>query len=230
VSSIGRYNETDLHDQLKSLYAGEVGETEVEFGGYVVDAVRDGELIEVQTRGLGKLRRKIEALAADHRIRIVHPVAARTRLVKIDEQGNELSSRRSPKRGRIESVFRELTAVADILLLPTVTLEVVLVNVVEFRRDDGKGSWRRRGVSIIGRGIEEIVSTTTFVTVADYASLLPEDLPEQFTNGDLASHTGLRYAMVQPMTSCFRKMGIIAIEDKRGRELLYCRKISSRKL
>jgi hypothetical protein len=220
VSSIGSLNETDLHEQLKHLYAGSDGLTEATVEGFVIDVVRGDELVEVQTSGLGKLRRKIEGLSGRYRLRIVYPVAARTRLVKMSDSGEVLSQRRSPKRGRIESIFRELTSIADLLPNPRVTVEIVLLHAVERRVADGRGSWRRRGVSIVGRAVEEIVETAGLRTSSDYLALLPH-LSEPFTNKDLAAAAGLDYRTVQPMTSCFRKMGLIEIADKKGRVLLY---------
>lgn len=221
VSLIGSLNETDLHDQLKLMYAGADGRTEETVCGFVVDVMRDGEIIEIQTSGLGRMRRKIARFRGRYPLRIVYPVAARTRLVKLDEVGAELSSRRSPRRGRVESVFRELASIADLLPDPGLTIEIVMVNAVEHRVADGKGSWRRHGVSIVGRGVEEIVSTHRFTTGADYLGLLPAELAEPFSNKDLAAASGLRYRVVQPMTSSFRKMGLVDIAGKRGRELLY---------
>jgi hypothetical protein len=221
VSRIGSLNETDLHDQLKAIYAESHGRTEETVCGFVVDVVRDDEIIEIQTSGLGRLRRKIERFRGAYRLRIVYPVASRTRLVKLDELGAELSRRRSPRRGRVESVFRELASIADLLPDPGVTLEIAMVNAVEHRVADGRGSWRRQGVSIVGRGVEEIVSTHVFTSGTDYLALLPAELAEPFSNKDLAAAAGLRYRRAQPMTSSFRKMGLIEIAGKRGQQLLY---------
>ncbi len=51
--------ETSLHQQLKALYAGDHGQTEVKLGKYRIDAVVAGELVEVQHGGLGAIRDKI---------------------------------------------------------------------------------------------------------------------------------------------------------------------------
>jgi hypothetical protein len=221
VKSIGRLNETDLHEQLKHHYAGASGTMETDIAGFVVDVVHDHELIEIQTRGLGKLRRKIETLTELRPLRVVFPVAAETRIIKLDSDGSVISSRRSPKRGRVESLFRELTSIASLLPHPEVTVEVVLLSAVERRVDDGKGSWRRHGVSIVSRALAEIRETVALCTRSDYLALLPPSLPEEFTNRELSEAASLPYSLCQPMTSSFRKMGLIEITDKRGRELVY---------
>ena len=222
VSGIGGLNETELHEQLKHLYAGEDGTTERDVDGFVVDVVRGGgELVEIQSRGFGKLRRKISALAESHRVRIVHPVALETLITKLSDTGALVSSRRSPRRGRVEEVFRELASIADLLPHPAIVVDVVLVRAVETRVDDGRGSWRRRGVSIVARQLGAVVETRSFCSAADYLGVLPAGLDRRFTNGDLIAAGGLRYRDAQPITSALRKMGLLDLVDKRGREQVY---------
>ena len=218
---IGRINETELHEELKEIYRGALGLTEESIEGFVVDVLLPAEIVEIQTRSIGKLKRKLAKLSQEHNVRLVHPIAASKHIIRIDADGTVLSRRRSPKRGRVEDAFREISSIADLLPNPNITIEVVLVAVTEFRRDDGQGSWRRKGVRVVGRKLDEIVDRHEFRTAGDYTGLLPDDLPEPFTNRDLSALTGLRYAVVQPITSTLRKMGLITIADKRGRELLY---------
>lgn len=221
MSAIGRLNETELHEQLKQIYAGEAGLTEQDVEGFVVDVLRGHEVVEIQTRGLGKLRRKLVALSVDHPVRVLYPVAAETIINKLSATGELLSSRRSPRKGRVEEVFGELVSLSDLLPDPAITVEVVLVRAVETRMEDGRGSWRRRGVSIIARALGEIVSTETYRTAQDYLRTLPATLGPRFTNGDLIRESALRYRHAQPVTSALRKMGLLRIVDKRGREQLY---------
>jgi hypothetical protein len=221
MSGIGRLNETELHEQLKHRYAGSEGRTEAVIDGFVVDVVTAGELVEIQTKGFGKLRRKLGALAHAHRFRIVHPIAVETIITRLSDTGELLSTRRSPRHGRLEEVFREIVSIADLLPTPNITVEVVLVRATEIRVADGKGSWRRRGVSIVARQLGAVVSTTTLCTRTDYLSLLPDGLPTAFANSDLVSLAGMRYRDAQPLTSSLRKMGLLHVCNKRGREHLY---------
>ena len=60
----------------------------------MIDLVRaDGELVEIQTGGFSPLRSKLDALLDRHRMRIVHPVPAQRRIVRVDEAGEVLSRR-----------------------------------------------------------------------------------------------------------------------------------------
>ena len=51
--------ETSLHRDLKKLYAGDDSQTEVVLGGYRIDAVSGGRLIEIQHGSLSAIRDKI---------------------------------------------------------------------------------------------------------------------------------------------------------------------------
>ena len=48
--------ETTLHRQLKELYAGPEGRVEHRVAGYRIDAVRDGQFVEIQHGGLSAIR------------------------------------------------------------------------------------------------------------------------------------------------------------------------------
>ncbi|TVQ20599.1 MAG: hypothetical protein EA382_14755 [Spirochaetaceae bacterium] len=219
---IGNLNETTLHEQIKLAYAEGAGLTEQAVGGFFIDVVTDDELIEVQTRGLGKLRRKIVELSPQHPIRIVHPVARETVINKLSADGELISSRRSPKRGRVEDAFREIVSIADLLPDPAVTIDVLIVDVVETRIDDGTGSWRRRGVRIAGRALARIVEMRRFSTDADYLSLLPTRLRDaRFTNADVIAAAGLPYRTIQPITSTLRKMDLLRVVGRDGRNTVY---------
>jgi hypothetical protein len=83
--AIGALNETPLHLALKHAVAPPGSRFEVPVAGYVIDAVHDGLLIEVQTRHVGAMRRKLERLLPEHRVRLVLPVAIERWLVKLGD-------------------------------------------------------------------------------------------------------------------------------------------------
>ena len=94
----------------------------------MIDLVRaDGELVEVQTGGFAALGKKLDALLDEHRMRIVYPVAAERRIVRVDEHGQVLGARRSPKRAATAAVFDELVAFPSLLTHPNLTIEVLLL-------------------------------------------------------------------------------------------------------
>ena len=131
-SLINTYNESSLHNTLKIFYAQKIGgETEVELEGHIFDVLgKDGQVVEIQTKGLSKLAGKIkDAIAHGHKVKLVYPLVYRTRIILTDEQGKQISNRLSPKKGCIYDIFRELTGLTDILLNKKFTLEVLTINI-----------------------------------------------------------------------------------------------------
>ena len=138
MTAIGVMREGPLHAAVKELLVEPGDRLEVPVGRFVIDLVRaDGELVEVQTAGFGALGSKLDALLDDHRMRIVHPIAAERRIVRVDEHGQVLSARRSPKRATAGAVFENLVAFPSRLGHPHLTIEVLL------RRADPRRSPKR---------------------------------------------------------------------------------------
>jgi hypothetical protein len=70
---IGLLRETSLHAALKNWYAKEGDRMEVQVGGYVIDILREGLLIEIQTRGFSSLKAKLIRLTQNYPVRLVYP-------------------------------------------------------------------------------------------------------------------------------------------------------------
>jgi hypothetical protein len=101
---------------------------EVPVGRFVIDLVRaGGELVVVQTGGVSTLGAKLDALLDEYLCRIVYPVAAERRIVRVDEHDEIASVRRSPKRADVVEVFDKLVAFPSLLTHPHLTVEVLLV-------------------------------------------------------------------------------------------------------
>lgn len=213
--------EQTLHEQLKQFYAEEAGHVEQIHGKYRVDVVRDDVLIEIQTRSFSSIKKKLERLTIENRVRLVHPVAKRKWIVRLDRKGSQVARRKSPKRGRVEEVFRELVYIPELMKDANFELEVALVDVEETLIDDGKGSWRRRRWSIHDRRMLEFVDRRLFRTPEDFTDLLPDSLPDSFTTRKLSKASGLRLNLAQKMVYSLRKMGSLVLTGKKGRANIY---------
>ncbi len=138
----------DLHIALQHWYAGDDGLVETQVDGYRADVLRDGIIYEIQTRSFTAIRDKLRKLAKKRSVVLVHPIAQTKFIAKLDpDTGEELSVRRSPKRGRPADVFNELLYLRKVIKADNIRLEIVMTVERELRCDDGEGSWRRKGVS-----------------------------------------------------------------------------------
>ena len=135
--------ETSLHRELKRRYAGDAARTEVMVDNYRIDAVRGTTLVEIQHGSLVAIRDKIRRLLGSHRVLVVKPIVARKLLIKQSDPAGPIESRRlSPKRGQLLDIFDELVYFTRVFPHPRLTLEVVLVEIEEWRLP-GHGRRRR---------------------------------------------------------------------------------------
>jgi hypothetical protein len=220
---IGTLNENPLHSALKDWYAEPGDRMEVPVDGFVVDLVRAGLLIEVQTANFSAIGRKLAGLTACHRVRLVYPIPVQKWIVRIDAEGRTLDRRRSPRRGVLEDVFEELVRIPHLLADPNFSLDVLLTHEEEVRTYQEGRAWRRKGWVICERRLIDVAGRRLFRTPAELAALLPEGLPEPFTTADVAGAGGHPRWLAQKMAYCLRKMGALRQEGKRGNALLYRR-------
>jgi hypothetical protein len=213
--------ENSLHEGVKCWYAEPGDLIEENVGGYIVDVVRGDQLIEIQTRNFSAIKKKLANLVCSHRVHLVHPVSERKWIVRIDANGDTISRRRSPRKGRVEDVFLELVYMPDFIQEPYFSLEVLVIHSEEVLIDDGRGSWRRRGWSIHDRRLLKVLESHVFTEPRDFLGLLPESLRPEFTTKQLSETLRLRRNISQKMVYTLRHMGTIEAVGKRGRAPIY---------
>ena len=209
TNHIGTLNERSLHAALKEYLAQPGDQFEVKLDQYFIDIVRGEELIEIQTGSFFPLRNKLETLLAHHTVHLYHPVPARKWIVRVDKEDNFLVRRKSPRKGSVFDLFDQLLSLRDIVLHPNLHLHVLMVELEEVWRDDGKGSWRKKYWSVSDQRLVKVIEEVALHTPEDYLKILPENLPEQFTNADLVKHAKCHKRMAGKATYALREMGLI---------------------
>jgi hypothetical protein len=220
MSGIGLLNEKPLHASLKQWYARPGDQFEVPVDGFVIDIVRDELLIEIQTGNFSSIKSKLTRLSHSHQVRLIYPIVQEKWIVRLANGRGRSIRRKSPKRGRLEDLFWELVSIPQLLSNPNFSLEVLMIRQEEVRRYDGKRKWRRKGWSIEGRKLLEVMDQRLFYQSADWLRLLPEGL-ESFTTSDLATGIATKRELAQKMAYCLREGRMIDLIGKRGRANLY---------
>ena len=221
MSEIGVLREGPLHAAVKDLLARPGDRAEVKVDRFVIDLVRaDGELLEVQTGGFTPLGPKLDALLDTHRMRIVHPIAARRRIVRVDAQGEVLSTRRSPVRGGPLAIFDRLVTFPSLLAHPNLVIELLLCSEDHVRAPEplrGRRFLRDPGE----RRLREIVDRIELTRPEDALALAGPPPADPFTNRDLADALGCEARLAERVTYCLRHLGLIEASGKRGRATLF---------
>jgi hypothetical protein len=227
--AIGTRRESGLHRALKFRYSGQNGHTEQVFGEYVCDCITEtGEIIEIQTGSFGPLKDKVKKLAAQGPVRIVHPVIITKYIETYDAKGTLLRKRRSPRRGSPWDIFSNLLYAPEIPLLKGLRVELALIDVLERRIEDGKGSWRRGGTSIIGKELVGWHDSITFTKPRDYRRFIPMEQNRDFTVRSLSEQAGITEGLARKTLYVLGKIRIVERTGKNGRFYTYRMKESGR--
>jgi hypothetical protein len=214
-------NEFSLHSEIKKVYSLPGDQFEVKLGNYIVDILRENLVIEVQTKNFSALKGKLQALTKKHQVRLVYPLPEKKWITHITKDHLVLNTRKSPKKGKLTDLFRELSMIPHMIGEENFSLEVLLIDEEEVRCDDGKGSWRRKGISIKERKLLKVNDRILFQTKADYLKIIPDGLNEVFTNRELAKLAKISVRTSRQITYCLRKSGVIRLAGKNGRALAF---------
>jgi len=228
---IGVRNESSLHRTLKFQYTGPGGETEVDSGGYVADGVnKDGEYIEVQTGSFAPLIKKVKEFASGGKVRIIHPIA-KNKIIEVYEpvpgkRKNQnklvfLYRRKSPLKGSIWNLFDALMHAPELPLIKGVTIEIVMTDITEKRVKDGKGAWRRKGISIKDKSLTAWHESIKFKKPADYLRFIPFKKGEEFTSTLLAQKENIDKETARKALYVLTKMNIVKRTGKKNGSWIY---------
>ena len=220
---VGTLGEKPLHAALKRWYADRGDRIEEPVGGFVIDIVRDGVLIEIQTSGFASMKRKLATLLDRHAVHLVHPIAIEKWIVRRGESGAVISRRRSPKRGAAIDVFGELVSFPELIAHAGMTIELLLIREEEVRRFDGNKGWRRKGWVVEERRLLEVVDRLLIDSPETLVALLPSAVPPRFTTADVAAALRRHRRLAQQMTYCLRRAGVIEMVGKERNAIVYSR-------
>jgi len=208
---------------LKSEYTGKNDKTEQKLEGYIIDIIKKTGLVEIQTKHFLKIKPKLKKLLGKYNIKLVYNIPLIKWIIKVDENDNIISRRKSSKKGNLFHLFDELIYLIDIISNPNFSLEIVITEEEEIRRDDGKGSWRRKGISIIDRKLVRIIEKTKMERKGDYLEILPGSLKEPFSTKDIACELGISIYLARKILYFYKKVKVIKCTGKKGNLLLYKR-------
>ena len=217
--SIGTHNESSLHKSLKWRYAYS-GKIEEAWEGFICDAIgHGGEAVEIQTGNFTVMKTKIPAMAARGKVRLIYPVIVNKTLELYGSGGELVYRKKSPRKGTIWDIFRELIYAPGLVGLKHLSVELALVDATERRRDDGKGSWRRKGISIEDRILDTWRESIVLKKKADWRRFLP--IKGEFTLKELAAAAHIRQDLARKTIYVLVKTGIAEKAGKEGRSLLF---------
>jgi hypothetical protein len=191
-------------------------------GDFVCDGIgKKGELIEVQTGSFGPLKKKIPLLLKSAPVKIVHPIILTMYIETYDKTGALLRRRKSNRRGSPWDLFKALLYAPELPLCPGLSIELALVDSTEKRVADGKGSWRRKGVSIAGRGLLAWHGSIPLLCLRDYRRFVPFKKGQEFTVQGLGEKAGINRDIAGKTLYVLTKLKVVERIGKKGNAWVY---------
>lgn len=224
-TGIGTYGEKTVHAVLKNYFEPYSDGHEQKIGGFVADIVGEDGIIEIQTAGFERLRKKLEAFLSVSRVTVVYPIPRNKWIITIDpETGEKGKKRKSPSKGSPCDIFPELYKIKPFLAHENFRLCIVMLDVEEYRvppEETGLRRGRRRGYVRYDRIPTELVEEIHIREKNDWGYFIPRGLSEEFTSAEFGSLSGVGAQYGSFMLNILTAAGAVERIGKRGRSYLY---------
>ena len=219
---IGMQKEKTLHAVLKAYEDPDEDHHEIPIVPYIADIYNGSSITEIQTAGLDRLRDKLRAFLPAYPVTVVYPIPASKWVIWVDPATGETGKKnRSPLKGSFYTAFKELYKISGFLTDPNLTVKLILLDMDEYRLQDGWSRDGKRGSHRYDRIPLRIVDETVLSQPRDYLQFIPYELPETFTAAELARSAGCRAKGFSTAALVLYRLGVIERVGKRGRAYLY---------
>ncbi len=226
---IGTMSEKSIHSVLKYYYAPNESYHEIPFGPYVADTCVDGEIHEIQTRQFYRMMNKLTFFINEGaEVHIVYPVSVENTIIWIDPTTGVVQKSRTVKTPkRIYKVFRELYGIRELLDNEHLHLKLALLKTEDYRLLDGYGTDKKKRATKTDKIPVELVDEMVFEKLSETVSLLPDNLPEEFSVKEFAKSTALGKNDASVGLLLLHRLCAIK-RRKEGREYIYKKMISKK--
>ena len=221
---IGTLGEKTVHAVLKQYYEPDLDRHERKIGSFVADIVSDEGIIEIQTRGFDKLRKKLAQFLECCLVTLVYPVPRTKWLLWVDPQtGEATKKRKSPKTGRVCDAVFELYKIKSQLDHPNLRICLVFLDLEEYRYLDGWGREGKKGSTRCDRVPVELVEEIWLNNTADYIKFVPGELGGEFTSKDFKTAARVNLRTAQLALNILNHLGVVERVGKQGNGYVYRR-------
>ncbi len=222
---IGTLAEKSLHKILKLYIEPDPAHHEVKLLGSVADIFNENGVSEVQTRSLERLIPKLSKFLPEHRTTVVIPLAREKTVRWLDPMTGEISEpHKSPKHETVYTAMPELYKLRRFIGHENLALRFITMRAEDYRYLDGWDKSGKRGSTRMERIPLELLDDVTFASPAELSSLIPSELPEEFTARELSRAAKFAPRIESYVTAVLRAADVIVHVGKRGNAYIYKRK------
>lgn len=219
---IGTLSEKTLHAVLKHYYAPDEETHEIPIESYVADIYTGSEIIEIQTRAMERMRKKLESFLPLYPVTVVYPIPRAKWLYWVDEETGEVSQKRkSPKKGNPYQAFKELYKIRPFLKNPNLKFRFALIDMEEYRLLNGWSKDKKKGSERYDRIPTEFAEEVCIDCVRDYIQLIPYELSEAFTTKEFAKAAKIPVRLAGVVLLIFTDLELVTRIGKKGNAYIY---------
>lgn len=219
---IGTLSEKTVHAILKRYYEPDTDYHEIPIKGCVADIFRDNRIYEIQTANFNKLRTKLDRFLPEYEVTVVYPIVHTKYLIWVDPETGKMSGRRkSPKTGDFTDAFYELYKIKSYLGHRNLNIDLVMMDVEEYRLLNGWSQDRKRGSCRYDRIPYAITGEMHIECSQDYIQFLPYELPDEFTSLDYEKTAHISEYNARTGINILKYLELIDEIGRKGRRKLY---------
>ena len=217
-TSIGTKQEKTVHQFLKYYICDDSTFHEININRNIVDILIDNHIYEIQTRSFNVLRNKLDKLLNNYKFTIVYPVCIKKVLYKVNEFGEVIQIRKSPKKVHPLSIGAELYKIKKYLKHPNLSFKLILLDVNEFHTTKINKRKQTR-LSRIDQFPNQIKDVIDIYNYRDWNKLIPNI--DNFTTKDFMKETRLSLKQAGSTLNVLRSLEVISVIGKNRNAFIY---------
>lgn len=225
LKGIGTESEKSVHAVLKNYFEPCQDSQEQKIGGFVADIAGENGIIEIQTGHFASLVPKLEAFLQVTRVTVVYPVFVKKRIVTIDGETGEVTSRRtSPLKETPYEIFRRIFPICPFLANDRLSFDIASLEADEYRIPPeciGKKKNRRNRLSVYDRVPTALDGEIVIGCPHDWQQLIPCLFEKDFTSADAAESAGISQSTAAMALSALYRGEILLRSGKKGNFYTY---------
>lgn len=225
TQSIGTKQEKTLHQTIKYYLTLDESLHEIKVENKIVDIYKEGEIFEIQTQGFDKMRDKLATLLPKYQLTIVFPIAYIKTIHSVNDLGEVVQTRKSPKKQSAFEIFKELYKIKQYLNHPNLHFKIIMFLSEEIRDIVPKRHVRSKGYKRSDQIVTDIVKEYDIYNKEDFNILLDEiNLPLEFTTQDIKKLTKVSVKTSTLVLNILLYLGVVEKIGNKNRYSLYKRK------
>ena len=223
MNQIGTLSEKSIHSTIKDYLEPNKEYQEIKVGNYIADIKKDNTIYEIQTQQFKNLLSKINYyIKCRYKTIIVYPIAQNKYINWVEPNNTEILERRkTPHKGVIQDMFKELYWIVNYLDNPLIELHIILLDVEEYKYLDGYGQNNKKRATKIDKVPTKINEIIQINSISDLNKFLPDTLPKEFTSKDFIKHSKCNKRWAGSGLKMLRENNIITVVRKQGNTFVY---------